>query len=137
VSKLPTQLRWSEFVSALERLKLKELPSKRGSARHFQRLSDSEILTFHEPHGKGTIKQGTLSEYLRKLEITREQFEDALYPQITLMESSEERFRRSSDSDGTIISNCMRCFEVVLRSKLEEEILAAEAAHACASGSFF
>lgn len=133
MGKLPTQLRWSEFVAALTSplLGFKQLPSKGGSARHFQRLSDGEILTFHEPHGGDTLRQGTLREYLRHLKLTREQFEDCLSrPSINLAEE-EEAYRRSLDNDGTIVSNCMNCFAIVAKSKIEDEIIAAEASHTC------
>lgn len=121
-------------MASLKRLGFKELPSRGGSARHFERESDQEILTFHEPHGGQTLKQGTLTEYLRKLRITREKFEDALRPTITLQAEAvplEDRFRRAMESDGTIISNCSSCFEVIHKSKIEDEIIMAEASHIC------
>jgi predicted RNA binding protein YcfA (HicA-like mRNA interferase family) len=132
VTKLPTQLKWSDFVEVLKTLKCEQLRSKGGSARHFKRLRDGEILTFHQPHGSDTLRQGTLSEYLRKLGITRDQFEDALSPVIDAVAAGEdELYRRAIDSDGTIISNCARCFAVILKSTIEEEVLAAEMAHVC------
>jgi hypothetical protein len=75
-----------------------------------------------------------LTEYLRKLQISREQFVAAL--EGGDLESSDdgdsdENFRRSIKSDGTIVSNCMRCFQVVADSSLEEEVETAESAHVC------
>jgi hypothetical protein len=133
VDKLPTQLKWSEFVAALRYLKYKPLKSKRGAARHFERLADGEVVTFHEPHGGDTLRQGTLSSYIRNLGITREEFEVALSGGVASGKyvPDDERFRRSTDSDGTIVSNCAMCFELVKKSKIEEEVTAAEAAHPC------
>jgi len=132
VSKLPTQLKWAQFVAALTNLQYKQLKSKGGSARHFQRLSDGAILTFHEPHGGDTLRQGTLTEYLRHMDVSREEFIQALEGRTSLAAASEEeRFKRVLDSDGTIISNCNECFARVMRSKIEEEVAAAEAGHPC------
>jgi predicted RNA binding protein YcfA (HicA-like mRNA interferase family) len=131
LSKLPTQLKWSQFVAALKQLKYRELASKGGSARHFERLSDKVILTFHQPHGNNTIPTGTLSEYLRKLGLTREELDMALRGRQGAEIAEEDRFRRSVDSDGTIISNCSKCLEVVTKSKIEDVVLAAETAHSC------
>lgn len=75
MAKLPTQLPWRKFVAILKSLGYTELPSKGGSARNFhnpQRIP--ELVTFHEPHGGDTLRQGTLSEYLRKLDLSREEF---------------------------------------------------------------
>ncbi|MGB9028961.1 MAG: type II toxin-antitoxin system HicA family toxin [Acidobacteriaceae bacterium] len=131
MNKLPAQLRWSEFVGALKRRGLKQLKSKRGAARQFERASDGEIFTFHEPHGGGTIPPGTLSEYLRKLELTRVEFEGLLLAQSEPLVAEEERYRRSSEPDGTIVSNCLKCFGIVGKSKTEAEVIAAEATHPC------
>ena len=127
--KVPTQLKWSEFVHILKALKLKQLPNKRGSARHFQRLSDGEVFTFHEPHGNNTLRQGTLSAYFLHLGVTLETA--ALHLPESESANEEEQYRHSFDSDGTIISNCMKCLNVVHKSKIEAEVVAAEAAHAC------
>lgn len=132
MDKLPTQLRWSEFVAALKYLKYKPLKSKRGAARNFERLSDGEVVTFHEPHGGDTLRQGTLSEYIRKLGITRKEFDEALSGAAAqTVVAEDERFRRTLESDGTIVSNCMLCFGLVKKSKSEDEVIAAEAAHPC------
>ncbi len=131
MDKLPTQLRWSEFVAALKYLNYRPLKSKRGAARSFERLADGEIVTFHEPHGGDTLRKGTLSEYIRKLGITREEFDEALSGAAQKNEADDERFRRTVEPDGTIVSNCMLCLGVVKKSKDEEEVNAAEAAHSC------
>lgn len=131
MDKLPTQLRWSEFVAALKNLKYKPLKSKRGSARQFERISDGEVVTFHEPHGGSALPPGTLSEYLRKLRVSREKFDEALVRAKGSETRTDEKFRRAVDTDGTIISNCLRCFMVVGKSKREDEVKAAEDAHPC------
>jgi len=109
LSKLPTQLRWKLFVAAIKLLKYHELPSSGGSARHFQR-GDEDPITFHEPHGNAPIiKQGTLTEYLRKLDISRDIFMKALAGSVEEESeriSDEERFRRTSLANGIIVSNC-------------------------------
>lgn len=132
MDKLPTQLRWSEFVAALKDLKYRPLKSKRGSARQFERISDGEILTFHEPHGGNPLPTGTLSEYLRKLKISREKLEEALARSSSPVPAQdEERFRRGVDAEGVITSNCMMCYAVVGQSRNEDEVRAAEDAHPC------
>ena len=134
MSKLPTQLKWSQFVRALTNLKYQQLKSKSGSARHFQRTADGEILTFHEPHGGATLKQGTLTEYLRHMKVNREEFKGALSGAIEVAAMEEERrYRRTVRADGPIISNCTRCFNVVGESTIEEEVIAAELSHPCYS----
>ncbi len=73
--KLPTQLTWRRFICILKALGYIQMDSTRGSARDFHnpnRIPD--LVTFHEPHGNETLKQGTLSEYLRKLHLDRDDF---------------------------------------------------------------
>jgi predicted RNA binding protein YcfA (HicA-like mRNA interferase family) len=136
VSKLPTQLRWDQFVGVLKVLGFEQLTSKGGSAMHFVRSADGEIQTFHRPHRTKTIPQGTLTEYIRHLKITREEFTDALSGVsrnqiLEVVIAEEERFRRTSKPDGVIVSNCCTCLDVVLESLSVEEITAAELAHPC------
>ena len=51
------------------------MKSSRGSARAFHSPSrDPDVVTFHEPHGKDSLREGTLREYLRKLKLSREEF---------------------------------------------------------------
>jgi hypothetical protein len=51
------------------------MESNRGSARDFHNPNRIPVIvTFHEPHGGDTIRQGTLCEYLRKLKIDRDHF---------------------------------------------------------------
>lgn len=79
MSKLPTQLEWRRFVAAAKVLGYEQLPSSGGSARNFYNPNrEPAVVTVHEPHKGDTIKQGTLSEYLRKFHISREQFFEAL-----------------------------------------------------------
>jgi hypothetical protein len=121
---LPTQLKWNLFVRALKTLKYKQLPSK-------------DPVTFHEPHGNDTLRQGTLTEYLRKLKISREEFDLALAGLDAQRQASvdEERFRRTSLPNGNIVSNCMTCFNLVADAPLEEIIIAAELEHVCPASS--
>jgi hypothetical protein len=130
LSKLPTQLRWKLFVGALDVLRYKELPPSPGAARHFQRGNEDPV-TFHEPHGK-PLKQGTLSEYLRKLGIDRETFMAALAgtSEVAVIIANEESFRRTALANGVFASNCLNCCELVATGP-EAEVTAAEAAHVC------
>ena len=130
MDKLPAQLRWEEFVAVLEYLKYKQLPNKRGAARHFQG-TDGKPVTFHEPHGGSRIPQGTLSENLRKLNITREEFAAALEKKRGSANRDDEHFKRVLDTDGTIISNCLKCYEVVAKSMVADNVAAAEESHPC------
>jgi hypothetical protein len=131
LSKLPTQLRWTDFVAAIKSLGYRKLPSPPGSARHFQR-GDEDPLTFHEPHGKSHLKQGTLREYLRKLGIDRDGFMVALAGSAKDGEAigDEERFRRTSLTNGIIVSNCLDCLQTVAKG-IEKDVTAAEAVHVC------
>lgn len=74
-SKLPPQLTWREFVCVLEFLGYQQMKNKRGSARSFHSKTRlPSPVTFHEPHGKDPIREGTLREYLRKLQLERDEF---------------------------------------------------------------
>jgi predicted RNA binding protein YcfA (HicA-like mRNA interferase family) len=80
MSKLPTQLPWRKFVRVLQSLGYAEMKSKRGAARSFFCSSrDPQVVTFHEPHGGDNIKQGTLTEYIRKLKLERDDFLKSLH----------------------------------------------------------
>lgn len=108
-----------------------ELRSSGGPARHFQR-GEEDPLTFHEPHGGKTIKQGTLTEYLRKLDIDRDMFMAALGGTIAVDASveDEEKFHRKEIANGILVSNCLLCCELVATGS-EHEVKAAEDTHAC------
>ena len=74
-SRLPPQLSWREFVRVLRALGYEPMKSNRGSARSFySRTRSPSVVTFHEPHGKDAIRAGTLREYLRKLQLGRDEF---------------------------------------------------------------
>ena len=78
-NKLPAQLAWRDFVCVLKLLGYKLYESKPGSARVFYNPDTVvRLITFHESHGKNSIREGTLREYIRKLQITREQFLELL-----------------------------------------------------------
>jgi HicA toxin of bacterial toxin-antitoxin, len=132
VDRLPPQLKWEPFVAALKKLGYRLYKSHPGSARTFvnDEREPSEV-TFHEPHSTNPIRLGTLSEYLRKLKVDRDKFADLLYGSPTNAVEDEERFRRSLESSGHIVSNCTKCYEMVARSAVEAEVLAAEAGHPC------
>ena len=132
LSKLPTQLKWSIFKRALTNLGYTELRARGGSARHF-RKGDGNPITFHEPHGNDTLRQGTLTEYLKKLGITRSEFEEAISGGIPRIAADEERYRHTSLPNGRIVSNCLKCFEVVAQASSQQELLEAEASHICAA----
>ena len=136
VDKLPTQLKWAQFVRVLEQLDYKLSKRAAGAGRTF--VSKTRVpgeVSFHEPHGGKPIPNGTLSEYLRKLKLDRDAFFRLLdgVSEVPAIEAvgEEDRFRRSFESSGEIVSNCTKCFEVVARSMIEAEILAAESAHPC------
>ena len=73
---LPRQLPWRDFLKLLRKLGYTLRKSNRGAARTFENSSRSpRFVTFHEPHSKPKVlKQGTLREYLRKLELERDDF---------------------------------------------------------------
>jgi len=55
------------------------MKAKRGSARTFAcDAREPSVVTFHEPHGKDTLREGTLREYLRKLKLNRDEFLELL-----------------------------------------------------------
>jgi predicted RNA binding protein YcfA (HicA-like mRNA interferase family) len=75
MEKLPTQLTWRKFVRVLEALGYAPMKSKRGAARSFHNPQrNPPVVTFHEPHGGDTIRQGTLTDYLNKLNLERDKF---------------------------------------------------------------
>ena len=74
-SELPSQLRWNEFLGVVKKLGYSLYESKRGSARTFRTTSrEPKFVTFHEPHGSARLRKGTLREYVRKLNLTRDEF---------------------------------------------------------------
>jgi hypothetical protein len=137
---LPNQLTWEKFCAALTRLEYAQGKSHGGSARNFfrnpgarkdKRLPD--LVTFHEPHGSGTIRPGTLSSYIKKLGLEHNEFLDILNGVVSeeTTAESEELFRHTTSPDGRTISNCLRCLVPVADSKDEEEVKALELAHRC------
>ncbi|MBZ5629689.1 MAG: type II toxin-antitoxin system HicA family toxin [Acidobacteriia bacterium] len=72
---LPAQLTWREFLCVLNQLGYRQLKNKRGSARSFHNPArEPKVVTFHEPHGKDSIRLGTLREYIEKLLLKKEEF---------------------------------------------------------------
>ena len=52
-----------------------QLPGGKGSARSFYNPNrEPDVVTVHEPHGGDTLRQGTLTEYIRKLDTDRDTF---------------------------------------------------------------
>jgi predicted RNA binding protein YcfA (HicA-like mRNA interferase family) len=131
---LPSQLKWAEFIRAVEALGWDFFKSKPGSARTYIDRKTGEPATFHEPHGGDTLRKGTLREYLTKINVSHDRFMEVLRSGAaaeTRDPSDEERFTRRTDVDGTVISNCNSCCNVVLQSKVLSEIDAAESMHPC------
>lgn len=136
MDKLPRQLKWAPFVNVLEKLGYRLATKHPGTARTF--VSDTrvpDVVTFHEPHGKDHLRHGTLSEYLRKLEIDRNEFADLLdgISDVPIIQAvnAEDQFRRTQAPSGEIISNCMKCYGVVAKSMDEAVINEAESQHPC------
>lgn len=62
-------------MCVLDQLGYTPMKSKHGSARSFHNPNrQPPVVTFHEPHGNETIRQGTLREYIRKLHLERDEF---------------------------------------------------------------
>ncbi len=135
MDKLPTQLRWAQFVKALEKLGYTLSKSLAGAGRTF--VSKTRVpyeVSFHEPHGGKPIPNGTLSEYLRKLKLTRDEFFALLAREKNAQRSTQEeseQFRHYTDDNGLITSVCGKCFEKVVQSIHLHEVEAAEAVHPC------
>jgi hypothetical protein len=119
-------------VAALKARRYKQLPSKDGSARHFRRDNEDPV-TFHEPHGSSTIPQGTLGSYLRKLDLSVDDFLSAVNESSPAEESLEERFRRTLLGDGQTISHCCTCWQPVITALSLDEVSEAETNHICSA----
>jgi hypothetical protein len=117
----------------LDKLDYHQSKNSAGVGRTFtSKTREPEVVSFHEPHGSDTIRQGTLSEYLRKLQISREAFFSLLEGlQQENSEIEEDRFKRYTDPSGLITSMCTKCFGKVVQSVHIHEVDAAEAAHPC------
>lgn len=133
MDKLPTQLRWAQFVRVLEELGYKKSKNVAGVGRTFtSNTRTPKVVSFHEPHGSSPIPHGTLSEYLRKLQISRDKFFSLFEgSQQQSAETDEDRFKRYTDGSGLITSVCAKCFCNVIQSVHAHEVDAAEAAHPC------
>ena len=78
-SRLPPQLPWRRFVCVLAKLGYKPIKAKRGSARTLPAsLESRQSLPSMSRHGKDTLREGTLREYLRKLNLSRDEFLELL-----------------------------------------------------------
>ena len=79
MSEFPNELTWRDFEHVLKKLGYEPCKSKAGSARTFTNPHrDPEFVTFHEPHGKDRLRKGTLREYVRKLNLGREELLEML-----------------------------------------------------------
>ena len=66
-------------MRVLELLGYEQMKNKRGSARSFQAKNrNPSPVTFHEPHGKDPIREGTLRAYINKLKLSKEEFLELL-----------------------------------------------------------
>jgi hypothetical protein len=137
---LPHSLKWKPFVKVLDRLGYAPLPSRGGASRSFANKNRvPNVATFHEPHKKDIIRHGTLREYIGRLNLTKDEFLQLLGSYCEDDEDSgaplsgEDRYRRATRMDGTVVSVCNTCFETVAMSKIELELDVAELNHPCYS----
>lgn len=77
--KLPRQLAWRDFLRVLRTLGYELHRTGSGASRTFIHATRSpKFVTFHEPHDPATLATGTLRSYIRKLELSLEEFLDLL-----------------------------------------------------------
>lgn len=132
MDKLPTDLKWAQFVKVLAKLGYRLSKSRAGSGRTFvSKTRTPSEFSCHEPHNNNPYPVGTLSEYLRKLNISRDFFLDLFEDEKANLTTEEERYKRYTDGAGVITSVCCKCFEKVIQSLHEHEVDAAEASHPC------
>ncbi len=80
--KFPKNLTWKEIVRLLQDLGYRPYKSKRGSTRTFRNPDrQPEEVSFNEPRKKQKINSASLREYIKKLQISREEFLDLLNKQ--------------------------------------------------------
>jgi hypothetical protein len=117
----------------LEKLGYVKSKNVAGVGRTFtSKTRTPKIVSFHEPHGSNPVPNGTLSEYLRKLQISREEFFRLFEgSQQERPETDEDHFKRYTDESGLITSVCAKCFCKVIQSVHAHEVDAAESAHPC------
>ena len=76
---MPTQVPWSRFICVLRELGYRPLKSHRGSLRQFFCPTRSpNLVSFHESHSGETLHKGTLSDCLRKLRLSADEFAQLL-----------------------------------------------------------
>lgn len=134
MDKLPTQLRWAQFVRVLEKLGYRLSKNLAGSGRTFiHQTRIPQEVSFHEPHRR-PIPNGTLTEYLHKLKLSRKEFFSLLNGEesgVAAEDDDADRFKHYTGPDGLITSVCSRCFEKVSQSFHLHEVENAEAVHPC------
>ena len=79
MSAIPSQLPWRRFVCVLRDLGYRPLKSHRGSLRQFFcPKRNPNLVSFHEPHPGDTLHKGALSDCLRKLRLSPDEFAQLL-----------------------------------------------------------
>ena len=79
MSAIPQQLPWRRFVCVLRDLGYRPLKSHRGSLRQFFcPKRNPTLISFHEPHPGDTLHKGALSDGLRKLRLSPDEFAQLL-----------------------------------------------------------
>jgi hypothetical protein len=79
MEKLPSQLAWRDFERVLRELGYQLHKAGTGAARTYLNLGrEPNLITFHEPHSPNTLAKGTLREYIRRLQLSRDEFMELL-----------------------------------------------------------
>lgn len=79
MSAIPPQLPWKRFVCVLRDLGYLLLKSHRGSLRQFFcPTREPNLISFHEPHSGGSLHKGALSDCLRRLQLSPDEFAQLL-----------------------------------------------------------
>ncbi len=79
MSAIPAQLPWRRFVSVLRDLGYRPMKSRRGSLRQFFcPTREPNLISFHEPHSGESLHKGALSDCLRRLQLSPDEFAQLL-----------------------------------------------------------
>jgi predicted RNA binding protein YcfA (HicA-like mRNA interferase family) len=75
MSRLPTQVPWRDFLRVLRQLGYAEQKGKAGSARYFfNPARNPNSVSLREPHPGTNLNKARLRAYLRKLNLTEDEF---------------------------------------------------------------
>jgi predicted RNA binding protein YcfA (HicA-like mRNA interferase family) len=75
MAQLPVQVPWRNFVRVLRKLGYAERKGKAGSTRHFfHPARNPNSVSFNEPHPGDSLYKPVLRRYLRKLQLTEDEF---------------------------------------------------------------